>query len=487
MAVKKKKACWLFPTNTNNLRMILAQGLLTSPEGFSKYYQDILADYNGYLPLFNNQISAGSLEKAVSEAEHLVPCLLEFNLSTLSGQVTTLINGETKEVNLGSDLSGLDGDIDQILIPLPMPLACLSKIIFKTKDDINGFKKDAEGRSNVVLNNIKLSSTKAESKLFETTDTDTLLACPYTQINKIEAPEIKTNYLIVYAYGGMLSLLFYHAKNGALSHSFFDDFSRGVTPESKALKEQAIPQFIHNYFHSEIGETRPENKILKGIVSSCIESDDFKNSLINFLRNGNWDEKSGKKSQELADELCAYASYSSLTASEWFDSAKSDIKKVLLMLFTREDSDSLIDFHNPKTNFTEREHLFFAMFFGIRDSFIKVPKFIREYNGLQVYVSNQMASYAHKKMGSKITFKKINPPKTVWQFVDEKLSKINTRSLGLESCVQTIMSAKVGFKHEKGMNIYNGYLEPQYKIVDNDYFKIISIKKLTDIEYNKLK
>ena len=100
MVAKKNKAHWLFPTNTNNLRMILAQGLLASPEGFSKYYQDILVDYDGYLPLFNHQVSSSSLEKAVSEAEYLVPCLLEFDLSKLSGQVNALINDEIKEVDL---------------------------------------------------------------------------------------------------------------------------------------------------------------------------------------------------------------------------------------------------------------------------------------------------------------------------------------------------------------------------------------------------
>jgi hypothetical protein len=468
MIVKRKKACWLFPTNTNNLRMVLAQGLLTSPEGF-----------------INHQVPADALEKAVSEAEHLVPCLLEIDLSKLSDQVNTLINGETKEVDLGSDLSVLDGDIEQMLIPLPMSLVCISKIIFKTKDDISGFKKDAEIRSNVVLNKIKLSSTKAESKLFETTDTS--LASKNTKFYAIDTPKIKPNYSDIYAYGGMLSLLFYHAKNGALSHLFFEAFSHELIPQTNDLKEHAVPQFIHEYFHGDFDETRSENKILKGIVSSCIESDDFKNSLINFLRNGDWDEKAGKRSKELADKLHDYASNSSRSASKWFDSAKSDIEKVLLMLFTREDSNSLIDFHNPNINFTERDYLLFSIFFGIRDSFIKVPAFIREYDGLQTYISNQMATYAHKKMISNITFKTINPPKTIWQFVDEKLSASNTKQLDLESCVQTIMPAKAGFKHEKGVNIYNGYHDPKYKIVNEEYFKIISIKKVTHTEYNKLK
>ena len=486
MAVKKKKASWLFPTNTNNLRMILAQGLLVSPEGFSKYYQDVLLDYNGYLPLFNHKVSTASLEKAVAEAEHLVPCLLEFDLSKLSGQINILSNGEAKKVDLGS-LSLYEGDIEQLLIPLPLPLGCISKVIFKTKDDIEAFKKDAEIRSNVVLNKIRLSSTNAESKLFEATDTDPLLALDNTDFSQIEIPEIKPNYSDIYAYGGLLSLLFYYAKNGVLSHGYFNDFSQNIIPQADIPKDQAIPQFIYEYFHDDVDESRPENKILKGIVASCIESNDFKNSLINFLRNSDLDnEKAGKRSYELADKLHDYVSNSSSSVSEWFDSVKSDIEKVLLMLFTREDSDSLIDFHNPKINFTEREYLLFSMFFGIRDGFIKVPAFIREYNDLQEYISNKMAVYAHNRMSSNLAFKEINSPKTVWQFVDKKLSKANTKLLGLESCVQTIMP-KADFKNQKGVNIYSGYYEPTYKVMTEEYFKLISMLKITDTIYNKLK
>jgi len=467
--------------------MILAQGLLSSVEGFSKYYQDVLLDYNGYLPLFKHKVSAASLEKAVSEADHLVPCLLEIDLSKLSGQVNMLSKGKVKVIDLSSDLLPSEENIEQLLIPLPLPLGCISKVIFKTKDDIEAFKKDAEIRSNVVLNKIKLSSTVAESKLFKTTDADTLLVLNNTD-SKIETPTIKPSYSDIYAYGGMISLLFYYAKNGALSQHFLDDFSQNQIPQADTPKERAIPQFIHEYFHDDIDESRPENKILKGIVSSCIGSTDFKNSVINFLRNSDWDdEKVGKRSYELADKLDDYyVSNSSRSTSEWFDSVKSDIEKILLMLFTREDSDSLIDFHNPKIKFTEREYLLFALFFGIRDGFIKVPAFIREYNNLQEYISYKMAVYAHQKMSSNLAFKEIKPPKTVWQFVVKKLSKANTKLLNLEPCVQTIMP-KSDFKHEKGINIYAGFHEAKYKIIDKDYFQIISTKKVTNTIYNKLK
>ena len=485
-----KKARWLFPTSTNNLRMILAQGLMTSPQGFSKYYQDSLSDYDGYLPLFNHQIRAESLAKAISESDHLMPCLLEFDLAGVSGQVTAIVKGVRNEISLESLATDSVVDIEKIFIPLPVPLGCISKVIFKNNEDIETFRKDAKIRSNVVLNKLKLQSTKADSRLFEASGTESSLELNNTELDKpYELPPAKPDYPIIYAYGGMLALLFYHAKNGILSHRLFDDIAQKKIPEIDDSKDHLIPNFVHEYFHGGIDESKSGNKILKGIADSCISrgtQDDFKNTVIGFLRNSSWDKESEKRSGQLADKLQDYASNSSRSVSEWFDSAKSDIEKVLLMLFTRDDSDSFIDYNNPNISFSEREILLFSLFFGIRDGFIKLPAFLRKYNGLQEYTSFKMADYAHKKMGSGISFKEIKPPLTVWQFVDKKLSKPVVKLLNLESCVQTIMP-KADFQNIKGLNIYTGYFEPTYKVVNENYFNTISTRGISDTDYNKLK
>ena len=48
--VAQKK--WFCATNTDNMRNIIAQGLITEPVGFTKYYTDVLEINNGYIPLF---------------------------------------------------------------------------------------------------------------------------------------------------------------------------------------------------------------------------------------------------------------------------------------------------------------------------------------------------------------------------------------------------------------------------------------------------
>ncbi len=502
MAEKKKKVRWFFPTNTNNLRMVLAQGLLSSPSGFSKYYQDALNDNSGYLPVYKNKVPAESITRAVSEAGHLIPCLLEIDFSGMSAEVKVLVKGAWQEVSLESITIELVEDVEQILIPLPMPLGCMSKIIFKNKQNQDEFKKDAETRSNIVLNGLKLQSTKADSKLFEVKQKDS----PLSQEDFLNDQSINSfshtcdeecgcfsgtqlvspNYAMIYAYGGMLSLLFYFAKNGMMSHQYFDGFSKQNKMENDNPRDRLIPNFIHEYFHGGLNEEKPENKILKGVASACLEKSDFKNAVIEFLKNTDWDERLEKRSKEIASKLEEYGSSNSRSASQWFDKAKSDIEKILLMLFTREDSSSLIEYDNCNIHFSEREYVLFSVFFGMRDGFIKIPPFIRRYNGLQQYVSSQMAAYGHKKIKSSVSFDSVKPPTTVWQFVDKKMSKSTSQLLGLELCMQTIMP-KADFKNENGKNVYRGYFEPTYKIMSENYFNTVSGKVISDADYNKLK
>lgn len=296
------------------------------------------------------------------------------------------------------------------------------------------------------------------------------------------------NYKKVYAFGGLLMSLFYYAKNGELSQRYFSAFSSEKGSPDNNNEKDSITPFFHSYFHNEVDESRPENKLLMGIFSCCMEPRNFKDSVINFLQTSDWEDKRlEKRSRELAEKLNEYATQNTRSVSEWFNSIKSDNEKILLMLFTREDTTSLIDYENKSLNFSEQEYLFFALFFGIRDSFIKTPFFLKKYNNLQEYISYLMAVYAHKCTGSGITFKSFkSPPLTVWQYIDKKLSTANVRTLGIEFSVQTIMP-KADFHHEQGKNIYIGYIEPKYEVDNKNYFNTISKNKITDAIYNKLK
>ena len=133
----KKKNRWLFPTNTNNLRMILAQGLLTSPEGFKKYYADALDFQPGWIPIYRNKIPRNALEKAVSERENLTPCIIEVKIHGIIGIGKTYLDGEWIDVQM----DGLDATpLDFLYVLAPLPLSCFLKLLFKDNEDQKQFE-----------------------------------------------------------------------------------------------------------------------------------------------------------------------------------------------------------------------------------------------------------------------------------------------------------------------------------------------------------
>ena len=79
------------------------------------------------------------------------------------------------------------------------------------------------------------------------------------------------------------------------------------------------------------------------------------------------------------------------------------MEKFLIMFFLRDNSKDLIEFEDFP--FNEEELLILGVFFGCRDNFKNIPKFIREWEGLQAFISTQMANYAHQLIESNITFK----------------------------------------------------------------------------------
>ena len=86
------------------------------------------------------------------------------------------------------------------------------------------------------------------------------------------------------------------------------------------------------------------------------------------------------------------------------------------MFFLRDNSKDLIEFDDY--SFNEEELLILGIFFGCRDNFKNIPKSIREYEGLQAFISTQMANYAHQMIDSNITFKTPNQePKTIMDMI----------------------------------------------------------------------
>ena len=477
---------WYMPTNTDNLRMIIAQGLISSPLGFKKYYKDTLDLFPGYIVLFKNEIQPNILKYVSSEVEDMSVCILEFDLDSITGIFKTIVEGEIVDCTR-EDIQ--NNEVDIVLILAPLPLSCISQILFSETKEKKIFETDAALYSNVPLKSFNRSFFKIETPLFNRKATISDYSIDsFKTIDVLEIPNL--DYNKIYAFGGLMANLFYNAKNGNMSNEAF--LACSSLEKTKNENDYAL---ILNYFHNFKDTTIEDNinqRLYNGLLDIAVNRKDFKEGIIEFL-------ESDTRTASMANKLKIFDSMSDKPISEEFEEATTLFGKMLLMLFIREDSESLMDYYLEQ--FEEEDYIMFYMVFGIRDKFIKIPKFLREYNGLQFFISSKMAEFAHQQMNDNIKFVKSKTPSTI---VD-MLSSINvapTNSLEfdnkknfknwlikipeVELFIHTVMPNKE-YTSKNGINSYMGYVELKYKVIEDEYFKFISKKKITEIEYNKFR
>lgn len=457
----RKKERWFIPTNTENLKMIIAQGLISSPDGFKKYYRDILELQKGYIPLFKEEVHQDVFTYVLSEVDGLKPVLLEIDL---------------KKIEMTIEMRSEEGLENIFFIQAPLPLSVISSLIFQSQKDKIDFEEDSKLYSNVVLAELKRSSTIIEQniftkKLFSSSIINTIKDLDLKAIDKIA-------YKKVYAYGGLLANLFYFSKNGSQSHDKYTLFSDWEKENAK----EAIN--VYDYLYDfERDESNIKRKMDDGLIEIMIYSEDLKEDILAFLESDTWDERTKKRTEELANTLRLFESYRDKSVSEQFEEAKTALERILLMLFLREDSESLMEY--TLELFDEEDYVNFAMMFGMRDKFVKIPKELREFKGLQNYISMKMAEYAQQSISDKIIFNSLPRPLSIMDMLNtHRLKKRVIKALNIESCIQTIMPNR-DYTHSKGKNTYVGFIEPEYKLLEDLYFETISKKKLSKEEYNK--
>jgi hypothetical protein len=455
---------WLMPTNTENLKMIIAQGLISSPNGFKKYYSDVLELFTGYIPLFRNRIQPDILNSVVSEVEGLTACIIEFDLNKIEGLAKTISNSQLIDVPL-KDIDTENYDL--LLLLAPIPLSCISKIIFKTDADKKAFENDAKLYSNVPISTLKLHYTKLDQKLFEAKPEVTNYQISQSKSIDFNATD-NIEYNKIYAFGGMLANMFYFSKNGTKSNEVFLSCA-----SYKEIDEYEDLSYIVDYFNNP-EKSESNNHLYNSIVDVAVRSKDFKDEIIDFL-------ESDSKTVNIANKLKNFEAISDKPVSEEFSDAKTLLGKVLLMLFYREDTESLMEY--SLDIFTEEDYLTFAAMFGIRDKFIKIPKFLREFENLQNFISVKMANYAHKTLESKLKFKEQKKPLTIIEMLkNNRFKEYFTKELSIENCFQTVIS-KSDYHVVKGKLIFEGIVIPKFELLEEKYFKFMSQEIFK--EYNK--
>ena len=410
MANKKNR--WFLPTNTDNLKMMVAQGLISSPDGFSpnRYYKDELENYPGFIPVFKNSIPKNTLDLIISEQENMTACLIEIDL-------TKITQGDAKNQNYEVVEVSINAHDDLLLLLAPLPLSCIKQIIFKSVDDKLSLEAEQKLSSNFILSDLKTHYSKTDEKLFKASNDKE--SVEFFHKDRVDENEIESqvglvklvNYPRIYAFGGLLTSLFYFAKNGKLSNNIYQDF---CTIDKADLADDKL--CIHQYFN-QIENDGILQTMYSKLLDRLISRENSKDDIIMLLEADDWGEKLKSRTQDLAQMLREFEN-NETTISEKFSKATTPLERLLLMLFHKESIESLIEYQLDM--FTEDDYLLFSLIFGVRDKFIKTPKFIREYQNLQNFISSKMAEYAHSELNSGIKFKSISSPKTIWDILNTK-------------------------------------------------------------------
>lgn len=463
MATKNR---WLVSTNTKTMSMIIAQGLISSPDGFKKYYLDALNLCHGWIPIFKNHVPSNIIEYGISEREGLIPCIIEFHISIIIGTVKIIKDNGLVDI----EIENLDKEgVDIAFLSAPLPLASIAQILFKSVNDMKQFENDAILRSNVILSGITLQSRVIDQKLFSIKASTTDLPLEY--FSTLELSHSIIDYNKVYAFGGMMAMLFYYTKNGMVSHTAFTSSLATELDTNSHIDYTTILNYFYNP-SSNIADSDATKKTYNNLIDVAINRKDFKEAVIEFLES---------YASSFANKLQIFESKSDKPISEEFSEAKTVLQKSILMLFLREDTEALIDYNLDI--FTEEHYVNFAMLFGIRDKFIKIPKFIREFKDFQHFISSLMANYANRMIKSKIKFKVSRQPLTVMAMLNnDRFKEYFAKELKIENCFQTIMP-KTDYIVMKGKPVFEGVIMPKFELLEEKYFQSISKTKLTD--YNK--
>ena len=491
------KAIWLLPTNIENLQMMLAQGLITDARGFvGSYYKDVLNECPGYVSLFKNEVPGAALSLAKSEDASLISCIIKINLKDiiLGDCIHTRCDIEdsfnvgdvSPKVSNSIPIPSLQGkktielDYESILIQAPLPLSCIEEVIFSSKADLDEFKNSSENLGNV---SIKILKCKVDKKEF----TPPVSSGELFHNSFANLAHNSVEYTKAYSLGGLTSLSFYFSKNGEESASFFKSISAFSDNESYPLEYKWIYEY---FFSNENNKLQIWNAILDVLNNNKKRNDiEYKNSIIEILN-------SSPKTESIADFLTDYhrskiEKSDTQIIEDFIDDYKKEpnkfkIQLFLFMLFYKDSVEKLIKYTHE--SFREEDYTLLGMLFGMNSSFIGLPKWLIEYEGMHLYISTLMANYAHKQSNTGVQFKEPSKPLLLTDMLSPKKIEFIAwfaKSFDANDSFETVMPNK-DYQSVKGKKIYDGIIVPEYRILKDKFLNTMSAAVINDKSYSEI-
>lgn len=402
-------------TNHLNLMFMLSAGLILPPSGMgSKYYQDTLGCYPGWIPLFIGRAFNDAVVASVHEARHLRPCMAEIRLSGLAGPVQALRGEEIVPITFPD---GIDGTEQVLFVPAPLPTAWIERILFQSQKDLSACNAEVKDYNNVPWQDFNRKSLKSPFTK--------ALTEPWPPRSSL--PDRTTPLTIPLAVGGSIAMLLQFANTSdfgvqvcrlastsdvrqarAVADSILADFGpwsrRGQVPleandaelSSDSAGANRLQQQLFWHIAERVADWRSHGQSAEDVVLGCLDerSRELRHATLKA------------KVASLKEDLEELTGLGSLTPADMFDRYSTPFSRALTLLFLRQTCGELLEFRNSRL--TDADWLGAALMFGIRTGWQELPLALRNLPGLANMVSHRMAVIAHHQ--SRTGLKLGNPP-----------------------------------------------------------------------------
>ena len=450
---RKPAHIWHLVTNHQNMLYMLAAGMVMGPAGFrGKHYSDSLSVYPGWIPLFRDKvkISADALNQATSEREHLLPCVASFNLSDLSGPVRMLSrDGFIRDV--ASPTARKRKDDIAILIRAPLPMVLLLSINFRSPEDRQAFESTASEVSNVDL---FCRQVEVSESVF---DADTDVGWPTAQPQQQLLADRGDNFpAFGQALGGVLAMLYQIANRSDLSLAVFRLVTAGTCDENDDLAQSdpilaELPNWMSGGEISGQADTRA--RLFWGVVQSLVAARmqerpqtpvDVALAYLEHQLDLLQEMEFRARLERLIADMRGCLGLGGGTITELLERHKGSLSRPLLLFCLREHCADLLEFSHPLLN--DAEYLLAGILFGVRDSWLQLPKELRD-SDMSVYVAYRMADAEHRKQGDNLTLDAPPRPKPLrelftspggeWNSMQKDVALELANKCNWNDCIQT--------------------------------------------------
>lgn len=404
---RKNTHKWHLVTNHQNMYYMLAAGMVMGPAGFrGKHYSDPLSVCPGWIPLFRDKVKipAGTLDHATSERKHLLPCIASFDLSDLSGRAERLSrDGDMRNVT-SPTARKYKSDI-AMFMRAPLPLTLLSRISFRSSEDKQTFESNARDFSNVDLLPHLIG---VDESLFSTVmDVTWPPVQRQRQLLDTDDPPAWGQ-----ALGGVFVMLYHTANRSDLALAAFRLVTGAARDKDRDLvQSDSILAELPNWMDGgEIsGQADTGARLFWGVIQSLVTAQvrerpqtpvdvalEYLDSQLDELQ-----EMEFRASlKRLIADMRSCLGLGGGTVTELLERHKGSLSRPLLLFCLREHCMDLLEFSHSLLS--DAEYLLAGILFGVRDSWLQLPRELREPE-LSAFVAYRMADAEHRKLSDEFS------------------------------------------------------------------------------------